>query len=381
MFRSKRWLTVLIVLMLVSITFSPALAQSTPPGNTPTLGDIEPVDPTEFTALPVDYVPGGEISVDVTAPAPNYPFQNIVMTRTPKFYFTPRIGASQYHVVVVDTMASPDKVVAHVYGTGSCTKYICYLQSSTALKTLRFEAASGGLYSWYVEAMVGGSWQGLSSGAMFAVGSSGFTQDFNLNTKKWVPLSGTWTRTDKGYYKGVGPVGTMTSALQKELFTNDYVYEVTFKRKVEADSFNRIIFMGMPTPLSSDFSWYSGYYFGYYNSGTWELWRRDAGTITVLYDNVPSPFIEPYGWNTLTVWTDYPNIHMWINGGYLGYIFDDTYASGFVGVGMYENFSDSSPVLVNSAKLYYTNVAPYAITDAVLGEPLNIQVEGERVIE
>jgi hypothetical protein len=96
---------------------------------------------------------------------------------------------------------------------------------------------------------------------------------------------------------------------------------------------------------------------------------------------VPSPFIEPYGWNTLTVWTDYPNIHMWINGGYLGYIFDDTYASGFVGVGMYENFSDSSPVLVNSAKLYYTNVAPYAITDAVLGEPLNIQVEGERVIE
>jgi hypothetical protein len=215
----------------------------------------------------------------------------------------------------------------------------------------------GGFYTWQVEAMVGGSWQGLSSAALFAVLSNGFTSTFDMDTKNWSTLSGTWTRTDKGYYKAVGPVGDMASAMHKELFMNDYVYEVTLKRKVESGSFNRIIFIGYPDPLDSDKSWNSGYYFDYYNSGMWELWRRDAGVLTILFDNMTSPFLEPYGWNTLTVWTDYPYIHLWINSGYLGSILDDTYLSGFVGVGMYKNDALASPLLVNSAKLYYSTVA------------------------
>lgn len=378
MFRSKKWLSVLVVLMYVSFTFTPALAQSFPPGHTPPLGDLQPPDLSGFTLQTTDYIPTTEISVDLAAPAPNYPKNSYVMTRTPKFYFTPLVGASQYHVVVVDVMATPDKIVGNSYGTGNCTKYICYLQSSTALKTLRYEASSGGFYIWYVEAMVGGAWQGLSSGALFAVMSSGFTSDFNLNTKKWVPIYGTWTRTDKGFYKGVGPAGSMTSAMQKEIFMNNYVYEATLKRKVESDSFNRIIFMGNPDPLLSNSSWDTGYYFGYYNSGAWGLWRRDGSSGTnLIYDLVPSLAIEPFKWNKLTVWTDYPFIHLWINGVYLGYVEDDTYGSGYVGVGMYENDSAVSPLLVDSAKLYYSTIAPFAITGAVLGEPLNLQVEGE----
>jgi hypothetical protein len=48
---------------------------------------------------------------------------------------------------------------------------------------------------------------------------------------------------------------------------------------------------------------------------------------------------------------------------------------------MYENYSDLSPLLVDSATLYYSATAPYAITDAVLGEPQNHQVEGEGLAE
>lgn len=382
MLHSKSWLTMLVAFVLLAFTFTPALAQSFPPGHTPPLGDLEPVNPADLTPAPADPASTVEIGVDtVVIPTPVSPKNNFVTTRTPKFFFTPVTGASQYHLVVVDTMATPDALVYHYYGTGSCTTVVCMMQPANTLKTLRYEATKGGVYAWAVEAMISGAWKGLSVAPQFAVLSSGFTSDFNLNTNKWAPIYGTWTRTDKGYYKAIGPVGKMTSAMQKEFFMNDYVYEVTLKRKVEADSFNRIIFMGIPKPLAVDSSWDMGYYFGYYNSGHWGLWRRDGGVLTLLHNNVATPFVIPYGWNKLTVWTDYPTIHLWINSAYLGYFTDDTHLSGFVGVGMYENYSDLSPLLVDSATLYYSATAPYAITDAVLGEPQNHQVEGEGLAE
>lgn len=378
MFRSQSFITVLIAFVLLAFTFTPALAGSFPPGHNPPPGDTAPPDPAAFTPLPADPAAVAGIRVNTTAPLPNAPLNNNVYTTTPRFYFTPRANASQYHIVVVDSTASPDKIVYHFYGTGSCTDFICSMQPANRLIPVRYQAIKGGVYYWQVEAMVGGVWKGLSSEAYFAVLSKGFTSTFNENTSKWSPINGTWTRTTGGFYKAVGSFSTLSSAMQKEFFANDFVYEVKMKRKVESDSFNRIIFMGTPDPLAADANWDAGYYFGYYNSGHWGLWRRDgtSGT-TYLYNVEPTTFISPYGWNTLTVWTDYPYIHMWINGAYLGYVLDDTYIGGYVGVGMFENDADLSPLLVDSAKLYYSAVSPYAITDAELGEPLNIQVDGE----
>ncbi len=378
MFRPKSLLTALVALVLLAFTFTPALAASFPPGHNPPPGDTTPPDPSTFAPLSADPAAVDGISVDATDPVPNAPYFNNVYTKTPKFYFTPRANASQYHIVVVDSTATPDKIVYHFYGTGSCTDFICSMQPDNRLIPVRYQATKGGVYYWEVEAMVGGVWQGLSSEAYFAVLSKGFNSTFNLNTNKWLPINGAWTRTARGFYKAVGDVSEVSSAMHKEFFTNDFVYEVKMKRRVESDSFNRIMFMGYPDPLAADSSWDIGYYFGYYNSGHWGLWRRDgiSGT-TYLYNVEPTSFVDPYGWNTLTVWTDYPYIHMWINGAYLGYMMDDVYPGGYVGVGMFEDNAEFSPLLVDSAKLYYSPVSPYAITDAVLGEPLNTRVDGE----
>jgi len=67
---------------------------------------------------------------------------------------------------------------------------------------------------------------------------------------------------------------------------------------------------------------------------------------------------------------------MWINGAYLGNILDATYMSGYVGVGMFEDDAALSPLVVDSAILSYSAIAPYATSDVVLGEPLHILLDG-----
>lgn len=378
MFKAKWMYTLVLIVSLLVLSVSPASAAGLPPGHTPPLGDEEPPQIDDFTPMPTDISYLAQISVDAIAnPSPIAPFQQSVYTRTPKFFFTPKANATQYHISVVDIVAEPDKVVYNYYGTGGCTN-ICKLQPGIQLKTLRYQATAGGVYLWYVEAMVGGVWQGFTSSAPFAILSTGFNSTFDATADKWQPLSGTWALNGTGAWKAIGPNLTTSTALQKEVFTNDFVYEVRMKRKTETDSLNRIIFMGSPDPLSTAKSWNMGYYFGYTNNGTWSFWRRDEGdTTTMLYDSVPSPYIVPYGWNTLTVWTDYPEIYLWINGAYLGVVEDDTYRNGFVGVGMYENDATASPFLVDSARLYYSATGPYELTGAQLGAPLNRVVTGE----
>lgn len=375
MLRTRISFSLLVVLLLLAFTFTPAAAGSQPPGNLPPPTDFAPPDPAQFSPLADDYIPTLNIGVDAVNPAPIAPNLNNVYTRTPKFTFTPRSGASQYHLVVVDTMAAVDTLVYHFYGSATCNDLICTMQPANLLKTYRYQVTSGGTYYWMVEAMVGGLWEGLSAPAQFAVYSSGFNSTFNVDTSKWRALNGTWERNTAGYYKTLGVTGQIASALQKEFFANDYVYEVTMKHKVE-DTLNRIFFHSYPSLVGTDKHWSRGYIFGYYNTGTWVLERQDANGNNTILASAASPFIRKYGWNTLTVWTDYPYIHMWINGAYLSYVKDETYLGGFVGVGMMETDPLISPLLVDSATLTYSAIAPYAITGVELGEPLHIASDG-----
>ena len=373
-----KWMYAVMIVFLLTLSVSPASAASFPPGHTPPLGDENPPQIDAFTPMPEDVDSFAGIAVDAAGdPSPIAPREQLVYSRTPKFFFSPKANATQYHLSVVDVVAEPDKVVYNYYGTGGCTN-ICKLQPGISLKTLRYQATAGGVYLWYVEAMVGGVWQGFTTSAPFAVLSTGFSSTFDTNIDKWQSLNGTWALNGTGAWKAVGPSTTTITALQKEIFTDHYVYEVRMKRKTESSTLNRIIFMGTPDPLSPIKSWNEGYYFGYANNGTWSLWRRDGGlNTTLLYDKVTSPYIVPYGWNTLTVWTDYPNISLWINGVYLGTLYDDTHDGGLVGVGMYEVDAAASPFLMDSARLYYSATGPYDLTGAQLGAPLNRVVTGE----
>lgn len=313
-----------------------------------------------------------DFAVNATDPypvAPNY--NNNVYTKLPKYFFSQAGSATQYQIEIENTW-NPGTTLFTYTGPATCANHLCWVQPVYKLKTVNIDFTKG-FYSWRVRTIPSGSWSSFEG---FNVQSTGFTSTFDSNTNKWTEVSGDWTRVETGFYKTLGVPGTFASAAQTEFFLDNFVYEVRLKRKVET-SYNSIIFNGAPGTLTADNHWKAGYYFRYGNDGYWSLAKRVDGIITNVSGNSFSPFIDPYGWNTLTVWRSTPLIHLWINGAYLGVFVDSSFSTGFVGVGMPETDLDKSPLLVDYAKLYYSAISPYAITDAVMGEPHNSQVEGE----
>lgn len=176
-------------------------------------------------------------------------------------------------------------------------------------------------------------------------------------------MYGDWFRVDPGYLKTKGVTYEYASAIQKEWFADGYVYEVVMKRKVSVygdTPSNRVYFMGAPGNYPYD-GWDSGYEFYYYDDGSYYLEVIDNGSYTTLLSGTTSA-INHYGWNKLTVWTDYPYIDIWINGVYLGWtqINDDPfyYRSGYVGVAGFKN-STKSALFVDKAALKYQLYSPY----------------------
>lgn len=356
-------LTVFTVLSILAFTFTVVGAQGITSG-----GDMEIPDFSEFTPLSDDYVPEGGVGLDVVGPMPLSPYNNIIYNKTPKFYFTSLAGASEYRIAVVDLVASPDVLVYTYTGAGTCGTAYCWLQPSTKLKTIQYGASSGGIYTWAVQARVGDEWQAPSSSVLFLVLSKGFTSTFDVDTKKWQPITGTWARTTKGYYKTNGVYLSGASAMQKELFFDNYVYEVKMKRKVAVTNPNRIFISGDPSSLFSTNIWNDGYIFQYSNDGEWSVFKADNGVLTTLQTWVATPFVETYSWNTLSVWKVEEGLHFWINGVYMGYVSDTSLNSGYVGVGMFQSVNGPAPLLVDYAKLYYSAVWPFAVPLTENGE-------------
>lgn len=356
-------LTVFAVLSMLVFTFTSVGAQGGTPG-----GELEVPDFSDFTPLPDDYVPAEGIGADIVTPSPISPSGQIIFTKTPKFYFTRNSSATQYRITLTDLVATPDVVVYAYTGAGSCGTSYCWLQPPTALKTLQYNASSGGLYTWTVEAMVGGIWQAPSSLALFLVGSKGFTSTFDVNTKKWLPVTGSWTRTTKGYYKTNGLYLNGSSSMHKELFFDGLVYEVKMKRKYDTSGPNRVIISGTPSPLFSSNWWDDSYVFQYDNEGYWSVYKSVNGVISSVSTWVYSPFIELYGWNTLTVWRTSEDLHFWVNGVYLGNVADTSHHTGYVGLGMYQAVNGAAPLLVDYAKTYYAAVWPFAVPLTESGE-------------
>ena len=345
---SKTVLNILVVLMVLSFTFTTVEAQA-------------PVD--QWEQQPPEIF---EFSVDATIPYPIAPASSnaYVFTKTPKFYFSQVPGAVSYQIKVVDAF-DPGDIIYYYKGPGTCNNGYCWLQPDTPLKPLDLTLENG-FYIWNVCAKFD-TWGDWSSSGGFSVFSTGFNSSFNTGTKKWQQVTGNWTRVDPGYYKTKGILGKFSSVTQKEIFINNMVFEVRLKRKTETGT-NSIIILGSPGNLDSNNYWKNGYYLTYNNAGYWSFGIRKDGVLDTLIPATISPFIKPYDWNTITVWRQEPYIRMWINGAYVGYVVDDQRSEGCSGVGMWENLPDVSPLLVDSAKMYYSTFSPYTIPEDVLIE-------------
>jgi hypothetical protein len=335
-----KWLwSVLVVIVALSMSLSPASAQQELPSNGAGIDEL--------------------VGVDLSAPLPLSPINSArVYTKTPKFLFTKHPEATNYRVIVYKLA---DSVPLYTYsGPFTCVDSICKMIPDFALKNFQY-IGKGGAYKWQVEAYIGDYWSNTSPYANFYVLSKGFTSTFDLDTKKWMPVNNDWKRTSKGYYKTEGAAGVVTSAMQLEYFEDHIVYEVRLKRKVETEP-NFIMINGNPDPLHPNGTWGYADVLEYSNSGTWRILRSVGGSVDQLSAGA-SAYIVPFGWNTWTIWADYPNIYVWVNGVFVTVVTETNPYMGYVGVGMYRSGSESSPLLVDYAKVYYSGIFPMKVPE------------------
>ena len=399
--KSSTILQLFIIVMLVfSFTASPVLAQYEPQaGSVDSDGDLilEELPPTGSAgegvlpgALELSSLPGDGLSTDavigVTATPISPAYWAIVKDKNPTFTFTRDAGASQYQIEIWN--GHDATFMFKFKGPGTCGATECSLTSPTSLKPLNYSWTRGD-YFWRVRSKTGDSWSSFSSYSEFFVISKGFNSTFDVDRKNWLAVHGDWFRVDPGYLKTRGVLGQFASAMQQDFFEDQFVYEVTMKRKVKDTidlASNRIYFLaGLGVNGDVEDGWDNGYEFIYYDDGAWALQVRNSDNATLIASG-GSTFINPYGWNKLTVLTDYPWIEFWINEQYLGYsyIADDAvqYQEGYVGVGWYKGITNSA-LLVDNARLYYSTDYPYPTTasvDGVRDPAYELKVDPEVVI-
>lgn len=359
--KSSKFLQIIIVIMLVlSFTASPAAAESVPLGQVPI---PEEIDLSGFTVQPENFVPqAGAIGVDAQL-IPISPEEEYIHTRTPKFFFTRDMNADRYRIIVVS--AELGGTLYTYTDKGVCSAYYCYLQPPTKLSTVKIDDV--GYYQWGVTARDKdtGAWGPISTPAAFIVLGKGFQSEFTVNANKWHSWYGSWMlNTNNGRMQSEGVPGSYSSMYFEEGFYN-FDYTVRMKRKTSVFSQNSIIINGNPGPMNVDGSWDDGIYFSYANNGDWFLMTRINGDPTILQEWTLNPAVNKYGWNELRVVVNRPFVDLWINGAYLGWFSMTTPNGPFVGLGMTSGGVDQT-LLVDYARLTPIKFAPFAEHDPAM---------------
>jgi len=332
-------------------------------------------DFSQFTLRDEDTAPSGETIRTDVVPYPVSPFNEKVLTKTPKFYFTKYPGATKYRIQVLNNVGGALIPVYEFTGDPNCSSGTCWLKPTTALKVYDL-TLSYGLYKWAVRAKVNGSWEPYRGFVDFMVISKGFTSTFDINMDKWLTAYGDWFRVSPGYLKTKGVNGKMSSVIRKEYFVDGFVYEVKMKRSADftGGESNGLWFQANPYPLSDFFSlWNNGYFIYYTNTGGCGLAKASSGGLLYFSINpqFPSCPIKPYDWNKLTIWTGNGDcLDFWFNGKYYGYTcVEAEYQAGWVGIGTIKESDLKNPFLVDYAKLYYsTEPPPYPFPWAADGQ-------------
>ncbi len=351
---TKLLMSMLVVVLLLSVSVTPARADTPLPQG---LNGEEP-DLSNSSLMPDDYVPPeGLMLTDATAPSPLNPINGVwTFNRLPRLFFSRNEQATAYKIYMYDNRTTQTLLYTFVGGTENCGTAYCWLKPPTKLKTWKYDETSGGQYAWRVSAKIDGSWVHNANYGTFYVLSKGFTSTFDVNTRGWEVLNGTWKRTPAGLYKTKGILGTNVNTWNKEYFVDDLVIEVRMKRKVETAS-SRIYFLGYPNPRWDKEWWYRGYCFIYYNNGFWSIYKNIENISTSVASGT-TVFDESLSWNTIKIWAHNGIIYIWMNGVYIGAVVDSSLSAGAVGLAMYESNPDLSPLLVDYVKVYYSAVWP-----------------------
>jgi hypothetical protein len=134
-----------------------------------------------------------------------------------------------------------------------------------------------------------------------------------------------------------GIAGSSASASYNDEY-GDFDYSASLWRSGCDGCANRLLVRGSPDPLDAGNHWYAAYVFQYTRSGSYSIFREQAGTAYMIQDWTPSAAInQGSAWNTLRVVADGAYLEFYINGVQVWSGSDGSLSLGQVGLSMYRS--------------------------------------------
>lgn len=320
-------------------------------------------------AASVVLLPGGAGSVEASpaqttrsapyVPAQLFPVGGVTVPIQRIVYVWAAVtGATQYQLQVYQ---GTTPVMNRTLGATVCVSDSCTTRHNADLPN--------GTYQWRIRAYVGGIARAYSSWQTFTVSvtvpATGFFSPFTTDALGWAVHSGVWNLESSNYLTTTGVAGVnpgYTATISHMVDYSTLTYEVRMKREGCAGNSNALIIRGNPV-LDSTGWWNTEYTFNYTNTGYFSVWKDYYGSYTALSGGtggwVYSSYINQGGWNTLKVKADGGYMYYYINDHLVWSGYDNSYASGRVGIAMYRAYTCSGDkLLVDYAKLDTTVIYP-----------------------
>jgi C1A family cysteine protease len=239
------------------------------------------------------------------------------------------------------------------------------------------QGATASVSARYVLDMTGGA-NLLPTGIPLATSTSGFANGFVesfLNLDDWTQNSlATWTTTNYLVsVTGTKSGNSFNLTYNQSIFSN-FDYSVALRRSSAHQDGNAIYFRGVSTPQDSSGDWNAGYWFGYSNSGTFMIATVTGNALTELVDWSPTSAVVPFDWNILRVVASGSSLQFFINGTQVYTTTNSAYASGQLGIEMWDGSGGTldvkSAVLSVGLPQVSTSAAASAATPQAVTGPL-----------
>ncbi len=265
------------------------------------------VSPPPPPATPTTLSPSGDIS-----------------DTTPTFQWAPVAGAASYQLWVKRSAVDVYTLTYSSTAAGCATGPVC---SATPAPVLALAA-----HTFQVRATNSGGSSPWSAARAFNVLLSGFDSQFNGSMAPWQVHSGTWSIVSSQQLYSPGVAGKFVSVSHPTSFTNVDT-RVRFSRTGNTLANSSYIFIrGNPTLLSNG-RWSQSYEFHISQNGLFAVMR----SAYILKGWTASSAINKgSAWNELRVVAIGPSLSFYINGILVWSGTDATFASGRVGIGMYQ---------------------------------------------
>jgi len=275
-----------IAVLILSVLFIPALAASTVFAQAPVSTPYPP------TMLP------DEVTPQVLLPYPDYPISEYVYTKTPTFIILKHPTAVKYKIEVFEFITG-DLLYAYK-AAGEVHGDQVWIKPPYPLKIYNITGKVG-LYRWRVSAKVGTDWAAPSPQVDFRVATAGFESSFNVDSRKWLPIKGSWSVVSTEYLKNLAGYHYMDSIVQKQLITNNFDLTVMMKiNDLDTGHYAGVIVAGDPATLGPEGEWTWGYYVCYRDDGFTSIYKRDgAGNWETIFPWTFNGMIKPGDWNKI----------------------------------------------------------------------------------